>query len=215
MATHSSVLAWRIPGTGEPGGLSSMGSHRVGHDWSDLAVVVVLNIYSSKWILQVFCQNSTLPLTVLEIPGSISLAVVLEKTLESPLDCKEIQPVNPKGNQPWILIGRTDAEAETPIIWPPDAKSQLIRKDPNAGKDWRWEEKGTTEDEVVKWHHWLNGQEFEQTPGNGEGQGSLTCCSPWGRKELDTTEWLNWTELKLRPKEFNNLSKIIPFELSK
>ena len=116
---------------------------------------------------------------------------VLEKTLEGPLDYKETKSVNPKGNQPWILIGRTDAEAETPIIWPPDAKSQLIRKDPNAGKDWRWEEKGTTEDEVVKWHHWLNGQEFEQTPGETEGQGSPVCFSPWSCKEWDTTEPLN------------------------
>ena len=99
--------------------------------------------------------------------------------------------VNPKGNQPWIFIGRTDAEAAIPVICPPDAKSQLIRKDPNAGKDWKWEEKGMVEDEMVKWHYWLDGHEFKQTPGYGEGQGSLTCCSPWGRKELDKTEWLS------------------------
>ena len=104
------------------------------------------------------------------------------------LDCKENQPVKPKGNQPWIFIGRTDAES--PIIWPPDAKSQLIGKDPDAGKDWRQEEKGTTEGEMAGWHHWLNGHEFEQTPGDSEGEGSLACCSPWGCKELDTTEWL-------------------------
>ena len=96
--------------------------------------------------------------------------VVLEKTLDSPLDCKEIQPVHPKGNQSWIVIGRTDAEAETPILWPPDVKSGLIWKDPDAGKDWRQEEKGTTEDEMVGWHHWLNGHEFEQVLGDGEGQ---------------------------------------------
>ena len=120
--------------------------------------------------------------------------VVLEKTLESPLDCKEIQPVNPKGNQPWIFTGRTDAEAEAPILWPPDVKNQLIRKDPDAGKDWRQEEKGITEDEMVGWYHWLSGHEFEQTSGDGEGQGSLTCCSPWGHKESDMTEQLNWTE---------------------
>ena len=114
--------------------------------------------------------------------------VVLEKILESPLDCKEIKPVNPKESQSWIFIGRTDAEA--PILWPPDAKSRLIRKDPDAGKDWRQEEKGMTEDEMVGWHHRLNGHEFEQAPGDGEGQGSLACCSPWGRKESDTTEWL-------------------------
>ena len=112
------------------------------------------------------------------------LTVVLEKTLESPLDSKEIQAVNPKANQPWIFTGRTDAEA--PILWSPEAKSQLIGKDPDAGKDRRWE-KGTTENKMVGWHHWLNGHEFEQTRGDSEGQGSLVCCSPWGRKELHTT----------------------------
>ena len=119
--------------------------------------------------------------------------VVLEKTLESPLHCKEIKPVHPKGNQSWIFIGRTEAETETPILWPPDAKNWLIRKDPDAGKDWRQEEKGKTEDEMVGWHHWLNGHEFEQASGVGDGQGSLAYCSPWGRKDSDTTE-LNWTE---------------------
>ena len=114
--------------------------------------------------------------------------VVLEKTLESALDSK-IKPVNPKGYQPWIFIGRTDAEA--PIFWPPVAKSWLIRKDPDAGlKDWR-QEKGMTEDEVIEWHHWLNGHEFEQAPGDDEGQGSLVCCSPRGHKELDMNQWLN------------------------
>ena len=105
--------------------------------------------------------------------------MVLEKTLESPLDCKEIQPVNPKGNQDesefWIFIGRTDTEAETPIFWAPDVKNWLIWKDPDAGKDWKQEEKGTTKDEVVGWYHRLNGHEFEQAPGDGEGQGSLVC----------------------------------------
>ena len=115
--------------------------------------------------------------------------VVLEKTLESPLDCKEIKTVHPKGNQPWILTG-TDAEAEAPLLWPSNQKSRLIRKDPDAGKDWR-QEKGTIEDEMVRWHHWLNGQEFEQAPEDGEGQGSLACYSPWGHKELDMTEQLN------------------------
>ena len=114
--------------------------------------------------------------------------VVLEKTLESPVDCKKIKPINPKGNQPWMFIGRSDAEA--PILWPPDAKSWLIGKDPDAGKDWR-QEKGMTEDEMVGWHHWLNGHEFQQAPGDGKGQGGLACCSPWGCKELDTTEWMN------------------------
>ena len=120
-------------------------------------------------------------------------AVVLKKTLESPLDCKEIQPVNPKGNQSWIFIGRTDTEAETPIFWPPNAKNWLIWKDPDAGKDWRWEEKGITEDEMVGWNHGLNGHEFGWTPEVGDGQGGLSCCSPWGCKESNTTKQLNWT----------------------
>ena len=117
--------------------------------------------------------------------------MVLEKTLESPLDYKEIKPVNPKGNQSWIFIGRTDAEASAPILWPRDVMSRLIRKDPDSGKDWGQEEKGTTEDEMVGWHHWLNGHGFEQAPGGGKGQGSLVCCSPMGCKELDMIEWLN------------------------
>ena len=120
--------------------------------------------------------------------------VVLEKTLESPLDWKEIQLIQPKGGQSWVFIGRTD-EAETPILWPPDAKSWLIWKDPDAGKDWGQEEKGITEDEMVGWHHRLNAHEFGWTTGVGNGQGGLACCSSWGRKELDTTEWLNWTAL--------------------
>ena len=120
---------------------------------------------------------------------------MLEKTLESPLDCKQIKPVNPIGNQSWIFIGRTDAEAETPILWPPDAKNWLTGKDPDAGKDWRQEEKGMAEDEMVGWHHRLDGHEFEQALGVGDGQGGLACCSPWGRRESDTTKRLNWTEL--------------------
>ena len=119
------------------------------------------------------------------------LTVVLEKTLESPLDWQEIKPVIPKGNQSWIFIGRTDAEAELLILWPPDVKTWLIWKDHDAGKDWRLEEKETTEDEMVGWHHWLDGHEFKQAPGVGDGQGGLACCSLWGRKELDTTERLN------------------------
>ena len=123
--------------------------------------------------------------------------VVLEKTLESPLDSKEIQPAHPKGNQSWVFIGRTDVEAEIPTHWPPDAKNWLIWKDPDVGKDWGQEEKGTTEDEMVGWHHWLNGHGFGWTPGVGDGQGGLACCGSWGHKELDTTEWLNWTKLNL------------------
>ena len=121
--------------------------------------------------------------------------VVLEKTLESPLDCKEIQPVHPKGNQSQVFIGRTDVEAETQIVWLPDVKSWLLWKDHVAGKDWGREEKGMTEDEMVGWHHGLSGHRFGWTPGVGDGQGGLACCGSWGRKESDTTEWLNWTEL--------------------
>ena len=116
-----------------------------------------------------------------------SKLTLLEKTLESPSVSKEIQPVHPKGNQPWMFIGRTDAEAETPILWPPDAKSWLIREDPDVGKDWGQEEKGVTEDELVGWHHRVKRYEFERTLGDSEGQGSLVCCSPWGGKESDTT----------------------------
>ena len=122
--------------------------------------------------------------------------VILEKTFESPLVSKEIKPVNPKGNLSWIFTGRTDAEAEAPILWPLNVKSWLIGKDPDAGKDWRQEVKGMTEDEIVGWHHWLDGHhlEFEQAPGVDDGQGSLACCSPWGCKDLDMTEGLNWTD---------------------
>ena len=117
--------------------------------------------------------------------------VVLEKTLEGPLDSKEVQPVNPKGNQSWIFIGRTDAKAAIPILGSPEVKSWLIWKEPDSGKYWQQEETGTTEDEMFGWHHWLNGHEFEQIPADNEAQGSLMCCSPWGQKESDTIEPLN------------------------
>ena len=128
--------------------------------------------------------------------------VVLEKTLESPLYCREIKPFHPKCNQSWIFIGRTDAEAETPILWPSDVKNWLIGKESLeknwlAGQDWWLEEKEVTEEEMIGWHHWLNRHEFEQALGVGDGQGTLVCWSPWGHKELDTTERLNWTELVL------------------
>ena len=134
--------------------------------------------YKESWVLKNWCFWT----------------VVLEKTLESLLDCKEIQPVHPKGNQSWVFIGRSDVEAETLTLWPPDAKSWLIGKDPDAGKDWGQEEKGTTEDEMVGWHPGLNGHEFGWTPGVGDGQVGLVCCSSWGRKELDMTGQVNWTE---------------------
>ena len=116
------------------------------------------------------------------------------KTLESPLDCKEIQPVHSEGDRPWVFIGRTDVEAETPILWPPHAESWLTGKDPDAGKDWG-QEKGTTEDEMVEWHHQLDGHGFRWTPGVGDGQGGLVWCGTWGRKESDMTKWLNWTNV--------------------
>ena len=132
--------------------------------------------------------------------------VVLEKTLESPLDFKEIQLLHSKGDQSWVFIGRTDAEAETPIPWPPDLKNWLIGKDPNAGKGRRHKEKGMTEDEMVGWHHWLNGHEFEQAPGFGDGQGSLACCSPWGHKESDMSKQLNWTDMSAKKYKASELS---------
>ena len=132
--------------------------------------------------------------------------VVLEKTLESPLNCKEIKSVNSKGNQSWIFIARTDAEAETPIFWPPDAKNWLIGKDPDAGKDWRWEEKGTTEDEMVGWHHQLHGHEFEQPLGVGDGQRSLVYWSPWDRRVGHN--W-DWTEMVVKTVDLKQMD--IPF----
>ena len=124
--------------------------------------------------------------------------VMLENTLENCLDCKDIKPANPKGNELWLFIGRTNAKAEAPLLWPADAKSWLIGKDPDAGKDWRQEEKGTTEDEMLGWHYPLNGHEFEQALGVGDGQGSLVCCIPWDRKESDMTEWLSNNKVFLR-----------------
>ena len=127
----------------------------------------------------------------------------VEEDAWSPSDYKEIQSVHPKGDQYWIFIGRTDVEAETPILWPPDVKNWLTGKDPDAGKDWGQEEKGTTEDEMVGWHHWLSGHEFEQAPGDGDGQRSLACCNPWCCKEPDTTEWLNNNKMLLQCFKFH------------
>ena len=129
--------------------------------------------------------------------------VVLEKTLESPLDSKEIQLVHPKGDESWVFIGGIDAKAETPILWPPHVRSWLTGKDPDAGRGWGQEEKGTTEDEMAGWHHQLNGHEFEWTLGVGDGQEGLAYCDLWGRKELDMTEWLNWTEWREKPFKIN------------
>ena len=136
--------------------------------------------YQQSWVLKNWC-----------------FWTVLLETLESPLDCKEIQPVHPKGDQSWVFIGRIDVEAETPALWPPDVKRWLIWKDPDAGRDWGQEEKGTTEDEMVGWHHQLR-HGFGWTLVVGDGYGGLACCGSWRCKESDTTEWVNWTEPKLR-----------------
>ena len=146
--------------------------------------------YKDSWVLKNWC-----------------FWTVVLKTLESPLDCKEIQPVHSKGDQPLVFFGRNDAEALTPVLWPPHAKSWVTGKDPDAGRDWGQEEKGMTEDETAGWHHRLNGHEFEWTLGVGDGQGGLACSSPWGHKESDTTEWLNWTELNQTPTFSKFLSK--------
>ena len=143
------------------------------------------------WMWELDCEESWVP------KNWCFWSVVLEKTLKSPLDCKEIQLVHPKGDQPWVFFGRNDAKAETPVLWPPDVKSWLIGKDSDAGRDWVQEEKGTTEDEMSGWHQQLDRLEFEWTPGDGDGQGGLECCDSWGRKKSDTTEWLNWTKSKL------------------
>ena len=237
MATHSSILAWRIPWIQEPGGLQTMGLDRVGHDWvtkhtprSSQQCSLLIPTYglltesctALSCVIFVFAMGQAVLLSLLlDTSKSIQKAwvnakiavfhrawffpglksantsrihcfqtVVLEKTLESPLDSKEIIPVNPKGNQSWILIGRTGTEVEAPILCPPHVKSWLIGKDPDSGKDWR-QKKGMAEDKMVGRHHLLNGHEFEQTPGDGEGQGGVSCCSPWDRKELGMTWWLN------------------------
>ena len=140
---------------------------------------------SHVWMWELDCEESWVP------KNWCFWTVVLEKTLESPLDCKDIQPVHSKGDQSWVFFGRTDAKAEAPVLWPPYVKSWLIGKDSDAGRDWGQEEKGTTEDEMAGWYHRLDGLEFEWTPGVGDGQGGLACCNSWGHKESDMTEWLN------------------------
>ena len=147
--------------------------------------------YNESWVLKNWCFWN----------------VVLEKALEGPLDRKEIQAVHSEGDQPWDFFGRNDAKAETPVLWPPHVKSWLIEKDFDAGRDWG-QGKGMTEDDMAEWHHWLDGRESEWTPGVGDGQGGLASCDSWGRKESDTTEWLNWTELKIR-KEYIHVKVIM------
>ena len=215
-ATHSSILAWRIPRT-----VQSMGSQRVRHNWATFTFIHEIktlapwkrsydkprqNIKKQRHYFtnkgpssQSYAFfNSHVWMWELDYKESWALknwcfwTMVLEKTFESPLDCKAIQLIHPKGDQSWIFIARTDAKAETPVLWPPHAKSWLIGKDSDTGRDWGQEEKGTTEDEMFGWHHRLDGHEFECTPGVGGGQGGLECCNSWGRKERDTSERLNW-----------------------
>ena len=152
---------------------------------------ILANISSGHvWMWELDCVESWVP------KNWCLWTVVLEKTLESPLDCKEIQPVHSEGDQPWDFFGRNDAKAETWVLWPPHAKSWLIGKDSDAGRNWGQKEKGTTEDEMAGWHHQLDDRKFEWTPGDDEGQGGPVCCDSWGHKESDMTEQLNWTELK-------------------
>ena len=157
--------------------VTSQGSSSQGYGFS----------YGHVWMWELDCEEGWVP------KNWCFWTVVLEKTLESLLDCKEIQPVHSK-DQSWVFFGRNDAKAETPVLWPPHAKIWVIGKDSDAGRDWGQEEKGTIEDEMAGWHHRLDGREPEWTPGVGDGQGGLACCYSWGRKESDTTEWLNWTE---------------------
>ena len=170
--------------------------NRLAHTKIKSSVRLVTLVMSDSATLWTIARQAALSIGFSREEEWMLWTVVLEKTLESPLDCKEIQPVHPK-DQSWMFIGRTDAEAETPVLWLPHVKSWLIGKDSDAGRDWGQEEKGTTEDETARWHHRLDRHESEWTPGVGDRQGGLACCDSWGRKELDTTEWLNWTELIL------------------
>ena len=148
------------------------------------------------WMWELDCEEGWVPKNWCFWP------VVLEKTLESPLDCEEIQPVHSEGDQPWDFFGRNDAKAETPVLWPPPEKTWLTGKDSDAGRDWGQEEKGTTEDEMAGWHHRIDEHGFGWTPEVGDGQGGLACYGSWGRRESDTTEWLNWTEWLMNKRKY-------------
>ena len=199
--TNSRSFSW----IGRPGMLQSTRSQRVRHEWAtelNWTTVQSKAILAPKGSSSQGYGFSSSHVWMWELDYKESWAhnwcfwtVVLEKTLESPLDYKDIQPIHPKGDQSWVFIGRTDVETETPILWPPDAKSWLNWKDPDTGKDWGKEEKRMTEDEMVGWHHQHNGHGFGWTLGVGDRQGGLVCCSSWVRKGSDTSEWLNWTEL--------------------
>ena len=161
--------------------------------FSDFSLKIIFKVVQFHyWLFWTKCLCPTSNLFVEALTLSILNCGVGEDSWES-LDCKEIQPVHSERDQPWDFFGRNDAKAETPVVWPPHVTSWLIGKDSDAGRDWGQEEKGTTEDEMAGWHHWLNGRESEWTPGVGDGQRGLACCDSWGRKESDTTERLNWT----------------------
>ena len=185
---------------GRPRGMVWGGRREEGSGWGTCVCLwrIHFNIWQNQYNIVKF--KNKIKLKKKKKKESCSLknwcfwTVVLKNT-ESPLDCKEIQPVHPKGDLSWVFIGRTNAKAETPVLWPPHVKSWLIGKDPDAGRDWGHEKKGMTEDEMAGRHHRLDGRESEWTPGVGDGQGGLACCNSWGYKELDTTAWLNWTEL--------------------
>ena len=181
MTAHSSILAWRIPWTEEPGRLQSKGSHRVGHNSifksRDITLPTKVHLVKAMVFPAVMYGCESLTVKKAERWKNWCIwTVVLEKTLESPLDCKETQPIHSE-DQPWDFFGRNDAKAETPVLWPPHAKSWLIGKGSDAGRDWGQEEKGTTEDEMAGWHHRLDGRESEWTPGVGDGQGGLACLA--------------------------------------
>ena len=208
MATHSSVLAWRIPGTGEPGGLPSMASQSQtqlkrlsssSSSWKVHTCFIKSILFSGAHVYLVFLCNivnfahhllQQLCHTYLYFPYG------WRRLLRVPWTARRSNQSILKEIEPWDFFGGNDAEAETPVLWPPHAKSWLIGKDPDAGRDWGQEEKGMTEDKMAGWHHWLDGCESEWTPEVGDGQGGLACCNSWSRKESDTTEQLNWTELK-------------------
>ena len=171
---------WDFPGKSTGVGCHRLLCHSESYGFSSRQVWMWGLEYKESWVPKNWCFST----------------LVLEKTLESPLDCKEIQPLHSEGDQSWVFFGRTDAKAETPVLWPPHVKSWLIGKDSDAGRDWGQEEKGMTEDEMAGWHQRFDGQEFRWTLGVGDRQGGLVCCDSWGCKESDTTKWLNWTELK-------------------
>ena len=182
--------------------------NRLAHTKIKSSVCLVTLVMSDSATLWTIARQAALSIGFSREEEWMLWTVVLEKTLESPLDCKEIQPVHSEGDQPWVFFGRNDAETETPVLWPPHMKSWLIGKD-WGWRDWGQEEKGMTEDEMAGWHHGLDRHESEWTPGVGDGQGGLACCDSWGHKESDMAEWLNWAEL------MRSILEKVPYVLEK